>query len=311
MKLRYKIIIPVLIVLTITILIICLSVLGNNQTKFYVVKKHYSIVSDTNPTMDIRIFTNSEENEYLTKEKIIQSSIYNDQDYYSTEIVSIKKLDGVELIKETECFQYKIELKLNFEIEKMLNIQDAKLELVYLSNEKMIINVGNICFEKYSNDNIINIKKVQAICNDLGNLESLVGLKISIENDLSSSVRIKSLKVLSQSIEVNNQFVIVDEYNTEIEHTTPLSQIVGKQYNLYQKSTTPFNPIDLDQNTAKDIIIPLTYTQKEFVDHLGLLIEIDYNDSTYYQIITPYLLFTTSNLDYAIYEYEIINNTTK
>ena len=80
---------------------------------------------------------------------------------------------------------------------------------------------------------------------------------------------------------------------------------------LYLNSSSSFNPIDLDQNIAKDIIIPLTYTQKEFVDHLGLLIELDYNGSTYYQIINPYLLFTTSNIDYAIYEYEIINNWTE
>lgn len=282
--------------------------MGNNQDKFYVVKKHYSILCDSYPIIDIRIFSNSEDTEYLKKEKIIKSSIYNSQDFYSTEIINIEKMDGTKLIKNTQCFQYKIELKFNFEIDKILNILDAKLELMYSTNEKIIVNVGNICFDKKTNNNIINIGKVQAICNDLGNLESLVALKISVENDLSSAIRINSIKTLSQSIEVNNQYVIVTDHNTDVEHTTPLSQLFGNEYNLYLNSSCSFNPIDLDQNIAKDIIIPLTYTQKEFVDHLGLLIELDYNGSTYYQIINPYLLFTTSNIDYAIYEYEIINN---
>lgn len=308
MKLRYKIIISVSIVLLVTILLICLSFMGNNQDKFYVVKKHYSILCDSYPIIDIRIFSNSEDTEYLKKEKIIKSSIYNSQDFYSTEIINIEKMDGTKLIKNTQCFQYKIELKFNFEIDKILNILDAKLELMYSTNEKIIVNVGNICFDKKINNNIINIGKVQAICNDLGNLESLVALKISVENDLSSAIRINSIKTLSQSIEVNNQYVIVTDHNTDVEHTTPLSQLFGNEYNLYLNSSSSFNPIDLDQNIAKDIIIPLTYTQKEFVDHLGLLIELDYNGSTYYQIINPYLLFTTSNIDYAIYEYEIINN---
>lgn len=308
MKLRYKIIIPVSIVLLVTILVICLSFMGNNQDKFYVVKKHYSIICDSYPIIDIRIFSNSEDTEYLKKEKIIKSSIYNSQDFYSTEIINIEKMDGTKLIKNTQCFQYKIELKFNFEIDKILNILDAKLELMYSTNEKIIVNVGNICFDKKTNNNIINIGKVQAICNDLGNLESLVALKISVENDLSSAIRINSIKTLSQSIEVNNQYVIVTDHNTDVEHTTPLSQLFGNEYNLYLNSSNSFNPIDLDQNIAKDIIIPLTYTQKEFVDHIGLLIELDYNGSTYYQIINPYLLFTTSNIDYAIYEYEIINN---
>ena len=308
MKLRYKIIIPVSIVLLVTILVICLSFMGNNQDKFYVVKKHYSIICDSYPIIDIRIFSNSEDTEYLKKEKIIKSSIYNSQDFYSTEIINIEKMDGTKLIKNTQCFQYKIELKFNFEIDKILNILDAKLELMYSTNEKIIVNVGNICFDKKTNNNIINIGKVQAICNDLGNLESLVALKISVENDLSSAIRINSIKTLSQSIEVNNQYVIVTDHNTDVDHTTPLSQLFGNEYNLYLNSSCSFNPIDLDQNIAKDIIIPLTYTQKEFVDHLGLLIELDYNGSTYYQIINPYLLFTTSNIDYAIYEYEIINN---
>lgn len=308
MKLRYKIIIPVSIVLLVTILVICLSFMGNNQDKFYVVKKHYSIICDSYPIIDIRIFSNSEDTEYLKKAKIIKSSIYNSQDFYSTEIINIEKMDGTKLIKNTQCFQYKIELKFNFEIDKILNILDAKLELMYSTNEKIIVNVGNICFDKKTNNNIINIGKVQAICNDLGNLESLVALKISVENDLSSAIRINSIKTLSQSIEVNNQYVIVTDHNTDVEHTTPLSQLFGNEYNLYLNSSNSFNPIDLDQNIAKDIIIPLTYTQKEFVDHIGLLIELDYNGSTYYQIINPYLLFTTSNIDYAIYEYEIINN---
>lgn len=308
MKLRYKIIIPVSIVLLVTILVICLSFMGNNQDKFYVVKKHYSIICDSYPIIDIRIFSNSEDTEYLKKEKIIKSSIYNSQDFYSTEIINIEKMDGTKLIKNNQCFQYKIELKFNFEIDKILNILDAKLELMYSTNEKIIVNVGNICFDKKTNNNIINIGKVQAICNDLGNLESLVALKISVENDLSSAIRINSIKTLSQSIEVNNQYVIVTDHNTDVEHTTPLSQLFGNEYNLYLNSSNSFNPIDLDQNIAKDIIIPLTYTQKEFVDHIGLLIELDYNGSTYYQIINPYLLFTTSNIDYAIYEYEIINN---
>ena len=308
MKLRYKIIIPVSIVLLVTILVICLSFMGNNQDKFYVVKKHYSIICDSYPIIDIRIFSNSEDTEYLKKAKIIKSSIYNSQDFYSTEIINIEKMDGTKLIKNTQCFQYKIELKFNFEIDKILNILDAKLELMYSTNEKIIVNVGNICFDKRTNNNIINIGKVQAICNDLGNLESLVALKISVENDLSSAIRINSIKTLSQSIEVNNQYVIVTDHNTDVEHTTPLSQLFGNEYNLYLNSSNSFNPIDLDQNIAKDIIIPLTYTQKEFVDHIGLLIELDYNGSTYYQIINPYLLFTTSNIDYAIYEYEIINN---
>ena len=308
MKLRYKIIIPVSIVLLVTILVICLSFMGNNQDKFYVVKKHYSIICDSYPIIDIRIFSNSEDTEYLKKAKIIKSSIYNSQDFYSTEIINIEKMDGTKLIKNTQCFQYKVELKFNFEIDKILNILDAKLELMYSTNEKIIVNVGNICFDKRTNNNIINIGKVQAICNDLGNLESLVALKISVVNDLSSVIRINSIKTLSQSIEVNNQYVIVTDHNTDVEHTTPLSQLFGNEYNLYLNSSNSFNPIDLDQNIAKDIIIPLTYTQKEFVDHLGLLIELDYNGSTYYQIINPYLLFTTSNIDYAIYEYEIINN---
>lgn len=282
--------------------------MGNNHDKFYVVKKHYSILCDSYPIIDIRIFSNSEDTEYLKKEKIIKSTIYNSQDFYSTEIINIEKMDGTKLIKNTQCFQYKIELKFNFEIDKILNILDAKLELMYSTNEKIIVNVGNICFDKKINNNIINIEKVQAICNDLGNLESLVALKISVENDLSSAIRINSIKTLSQSIEVNNQYVIVTDHNTDVEHTTPLSQLFGNEYNLYLNSSNSFNPIDLDQNIAKDIIIPLTYTQKEFVDHLGLLIELDYNGSTYYQIINPYLLFTTSNIDYAIYEYEIINN---
>ena len=310
MKKRFKIIIPICSVLFITIFIVILSITRSNQDKFYVVKKHYSSICNEYPKLELLVFCNSKDTDYLKKEKISKTSIYNKEDYYATEISIIKLLDETKEIKEEKFYQYKIELKFNFEIEKMFNISDAKLELTYFSNEKMIINVGNICFEKINDTNILDVDKVQAVCNDLGNLESLVSVKISLKNNMNNDVIIKSIKTISSSIKVNNEFVYIDEYNSSIDHTTPLSQLYGTNFNIYCQSAVSLKHIDFDQNTAKDIIIPLTYTQKEFVDHIGFIIEIEYNGETYYQIINPYILFSTSNLEFVLYEYEIINDQT-
>lgn len=310
MKLRYKILIPVIIVLLIKLFIVLLSLSDQPKDVFYVIKKHYSIICDDYPKLELIVFTNSNHNDYLKQENIAKTTIYNNDDFYKTEITNIGLLEGKKTIKGTEYYQYKMELKFNFEIEQMFNISDAKLEIIYSTDEKLLLNVGNICFVKHIKNNTLSIDKVQSICNDLGNLESLVSVKLSVKNDLDKKITIKSIKTISSSINVNNNYLYVDEYNTSIDHSSPLSQIFGSQFNLYAKSTNSFNPIDLDQNTAKDIIIPLTYTQKEFVDHLGFIIELEYDDQIIFQTVNPYLLFSTSNLEYVLYEYEIINNRT-
>ena len=308
MKRHYKIIIPIVLVFLITLLIVLLSFSGSSKDTFYVIKKHYSIICEDYPKLELVIFANKNDNEYLKKENIVKSTIYNNDDYYDTEISNISLLEGIKTIKEENYYQYKIELKFNFEIEQMFNILDAKLELIYLTDEKMHLNIGNICFEKQTNNSILDIDKVQAICNDLGNLESLVAVKLSVKNNLDKNVKIKSVKSISSSIKVNNDYLYIEEYDTNIDHSSPLSQIFGSQFNLYSHSTNPFKTIDLDQNTAKDIIIPLTYTQKEFVDHIGFVIELEYDGQIILQIVNPYLLFSTSKLEYALYEYEIIND---
>lgn len=308
MKKKYKIILPIIIVLFVTIFIVILALTNNTKMSFYSVKKHYSVLTEEYPDLELIVYSNTDQNEYLNLEKIRKCSLYNEIDYYDVTLSSIELLNSKKTIDENEYYQYKLNIKLNFVIEKMLLINNAKLEINYSSNEKMIINVGNICFDKPLKDNYLSIDKVQGICNDLGNLESLTAVKISVSNNLDKTIVIKSIKTISSSIKVNNDYILVKDYDTSIDHNTHTSQLLGTNYNLYVESKNSFEPIELTKNTEKDIIVPLTYKEKEFVDHMGFVIELEIENEKYYQIINPYTLFSSSNVSYALYEYEVIKN---
>ena len=101
---------------------------------------------------------------------------------------------------------------------------------------------------------------------------------------------------------------MIDEYKKEIDHTVSLSTLFDTNYDFYSKSYELFTPIEFKIEDRKDIIIPLTYLEKQFVDHIGFVLEIETNGETYFQIVNPYVLFSTSNLDYVTYEYEIIDD---
>ena len=309
MKKHYKIIIPIVGILLVTLFIVILSLSNNNKISFFAIKKHYSIIAEDYPELEIIVYSNINDNEYFNSSKIDKSVLFNDLDFYSTSITNIELLQGKKLINGIEYYQYKIHLKFNFIIEKMFTIDKAKLEINYNTGEKIQFNVGNICFEKPINSNYLSIDKVQSICNDLGNLQSLVAVKISLSNNLENNIKINSIKAISSTIKVNNDYVIINEYNTEIDHTMHTTQLFGSNYNPYIESTNSFETIELTQNTAKDIIIPLTYTEKEFVDHMGFIIEMEYDGNVIYQIVNPYTLFSTSNINYVLYEYEVVKDS--
>lgn len=308
MKKKFKIIIPIIVILIITIFIVVLALTNNNKTSFYSVKKHYSILSDQYSELELTIYSNKNDNDYLNISKIKKCSLYNEIDYYDVTLSSIELLNNKKIIDDIEYYQYRLKIKLNFEIEKMLLINDAKLEVYYNTNEKMLINVGNICFDKQLKESYLSVDKVQGICNDLGNLESLVAVKLSVSNNFDKIIKIKSIKPISSSIKINNDYVLIKEHNTIIEHKVHTSQLFGSNYNLYVESKSSFKPIELNENTAKDLIIPLTYNEKEFVDHMGFVLELEIEGNIYYQIINPYILFNSSNVSYAFYEYEIVQD---
>ena len=308
MKKKLKVIFASFIII-LTILTITLTLIGRtNNYKFLVFKKHYSVLTENKPALEVMLYTNVNENEYLKIDKIENCTVYNSTDFYKVSINQIENIQSERIIKENNYYQYKLHLEFNLELEDRLNIDDAILEVNYKSGEKLKVNVGNICFEKMKTDVILSTDLVQCVCNDIGNLETIGAVKISLKNDYEEEVVIKNIVPISETIFINNNLVKIDEYKKEIDHTVSLSALFDTNYDFYSKSDELFTPIEFKIEDRKDIIIPLTYLEKQFVDHIGFILEIETNGETYFQIVNPYVLFSTSNLDYVTYEYEIIDD---
>ena len=167
------------------------------------------------------------------------------------------------------------------------------------------MNIGNICFQKAKSDDGVRISKIQSIVNDLGGIDSVVA--VNIELDPFDDCQLINIIPLSASLGVNNDYILEDS-TLEIDNETSINDLLGDYYNPYLLSTKPFNTINLKKNLMKKIVVPLQYGEKEFVDSIGFIIVLKINDQVVKQIINPYCLFSTSNLDYATYECQIVKN---
>ena len=70
MKKKLKVIFTSFIII-LTILTITLTLIGRtNNYKFLVFKKHYSVLTENKPVLEVMLYTNVNENEYLKIDKI-------------------------------------------------------------------------------------------------------------------------------------------------------------------------------------------------------------------------------------------------
>ena len=94
----------------------------------------------------------------------------------------------------------------------------------------------------------------------------------------------------------------------EIDNETSYTTLFGAAYSPFNTPTTNFQSIVLNKNLTKEFIIPLAYSEKEFVDSLGFILVFNTSSGIVKQIINPYCLFSTANLGFVSYEYKVMAN---
>ena len=89
MKKAFKIIIPIAVVLIIAIVIVVVSLSRKEKHYYMNFEKHYSIIYNEEPEMDVSIYTTNNESILFNKDNIVSSYLYNVDDTYNINKKSI------------------------------------------------------------------------------------------------------------------------------------------------------------------------------------------------------------------------------
>lgn len=297
----------IILISIILILAVCLTILivhfsRPKKMQLYGYKKHYSLIYEDFPELDLKIYINRASSDYFDKSFINKAMVSTSTDTYLVKI-SDASIDQDSLYND--FYEAKYTIKWDFSSDELIMMRDAVLSLNFVNGESLMISIGNIAFQKAINSSYLRISKVQSVVSDFGSLDSIGAINLEVDADKDYSII--NIEPISSSIDINFDYLKVD-YDKNILNETPLSEIFGTSFNSYNRSISNFKPITITKNIKKGILIPLHYSEKELVDSLGLIITLDTSDGVVKQLVNPYCLFSTSNTSYVRYEYKINTN---
>ena len=294
MKKKFSIVLIVSIIVLLFGIFVILLCTRTNNLSIVAFSKHYSILYETVPTMDITLYGNHDKTSYLEMNKIENVKIHNKNDLFNVKINEINSTKNNIKYNNKTYYEYKVNITFDVVSEQLISIDDASLLIEYNTNEKLDVKVGNIAFYKEKAENNINVHKVQGIVNDYGLYQSLAAIQLNISCDYDCLI--KNISLISSSTNINNANIIIGE-DIIFDHATPAKNIFGSTYNSFISTNSSFPTFEIEQNIKKDVIIPLHYTNKELIDGIGLVIEYTINNVEYVQTINSYKLFNCSNID--------------
>lgn len=304
MKKRFNIIIISIIIVLIICIIVVLNFNRKNNLKVIVFPKHYSMLYDEYPELEVSLYVSNDNTKYLDQSFIQDSIVYNKEDTYKVTVLEHNE-NAKTKINNKIYYEKKLKIKFNLNSSNEIHIKNANLKLEFSTNEMLNVVLGNISFYKNQFSEYINVHKVQGIVNDFGLYDSLAAVVLSISCD--ESCKITNITPMSSTVGINNKYVLT-EVLTEYEHNINLKTILGQEFDSFKQTTESFKTINLNKNTKKDIMIPLYYIENEYVDSIGFLIEFYINEQKYVQIINPYKLYQSHKITYFLKEYKISRN---
>ncbi len=305
MKKKYSFLIITGICLVLVGLFLILILTRTNNITFLVMEKHYSLLYEEQPIIEIPIYSSHNNIDYFKKEQISKVTLFNNMDLFEAEIEEIKRTEETFKFQDKIYYKNVLTFKLPIETDQILNIDNANLKIEYINDEILTVKVGNISFFGENYPTNLKIHKVQGLVKDFGTYESLSGIILSISS--LYDCQLTGIDFISPTILSNNDYIKVSD-NLEYEHLTDPKVIFGNDFDNFKLSTNSFQNINLNKNIKKDVIIPLHYLEKEFVDSLGIIITYEVNGIVYKQVINPYKLFQTNKNEYFINKYAISTN---
>lgn len=290
------------------LLIVALCLTRREELVIANVAKHYSLLYESNLELETVVYSTHKKSKYFDLDNIENCKIISTDETQIVQLKEIKMEEQTVSMNEHDFYPVILRLQFSYIPENKCVLDDAKLEIVYKTNEKLNVKLGNICFLKVSKNKDFLINSVSSIVNDFGKMESLAALVIDLENISDKEYEIITIEPISNTIKTNYDYVKIFDDDAEFNNDVLINDVVGETFDSYKQSKNKELHLKINKNFRKVIVLPLTYEKKELVDSLGFVITYKEEEEIKQQIINPYRLFNTTNNEFVYYEYEITGN---
>lgn len=295
MKKISKIIISVIVILTVIAVLLFLSFYKKSSILTFITVPYDYIIKkevDKDPLIYIPIFVDEKDSSFFSLNNIVRTKIKaTNGDYFMVYIDNIKEADMASYDGKS-YYEYDLTISLPLSSDEVLNINNAYLEFEYVNEEKLALNIGNICIYELGEVHNLTISRLRGFTMDIENKKMLAGTLIKFNHE--EDVTITNIEPLSCQARINKKEV----YKTDEEFTLPDNyEIIGKND----------NSIDIELGINDYLFIGLSYDEYCIAPQIGYVIYYTMNDTEYKEIISPFSYYKTDD-QFKIEKYEYETN---
>lgn len=230
---------------------------------------NYSICNTKD--LEVILYANIKDLECLKKENITNTYLEDiEGNIYNVMVNNIENKDKI-FIEDSDYYPYHLKLSMSFVSESIIHISDATLTITNKNGTKLSFDIGNISVINKEFSSLVDTKSVSSKTKKVDEYYTLDTIAIELYNKQYNDIILNNIILVSNVV----------------------------------KTTCDNVSIDIDEHYILEV--KLDYTDKSFVDHVGIILEWEFNEGIYYQLISPYRLFKTTSKHTApiIQTYEI------
>ncbi len=263
----------------------------------------YFYQNDTDElNMFIPIYVNEKDSVYFNKESINRSTLQNIDESMSfrVDVMDITSTDSVTYNNIT-YYLYECELRIPFEIDSNLYIDNMYLKLDYDNDEEILMHIGSLCIYNNTSTQDVTYTSLKGVVQEVSDNIMLSHVLVKLYS--TSPYTIKNITPISNyaSISWSNTYK-VDYLN---EYETPLNEIVSSNYDVFNQD----NSIHIiEMNNESYLLIALNYKNINESNTIGFNITYEQDGETKELVISPFKFFSTNNMKVEEQKYEFNRN---
>ena len=297
-------IITILLIIVTTIILIFLYIRNSKSLEFLTIPKEYYIEYSEETYLETSIKCTRKDTMYLDKELINEVYIYDNitKEEYLLNLIDIKK-DTLYEYENVNYYNYELKLLIPFKSNSLISLENCYMKINYLNDETLNFKLGKIfLYNKEESTKVFTISSLKGIVSIVNDKKTLSGVILSLKNEIDN-LTITNIESLNNNVLVNVGKIKQLEH-ADYEATTPISEILGYEYSIYES----VNQIDILYEIDKEIILflPLSYLTSSNITTLGFEITYLLDDNTYSQIIEPFMFFKSYEdvlVDHFVYDF--------
>lgn len=292
-----------LIVLGFTVLIVLMVALlakDNKTIKLTTFEKAYNYTSlyQDSEIMNMTFLINSKDL-YITKESSFRECFISDYDYSNQLKITLEQIsfinESFEISHEMYyLYEFIFTIDTRTESDFTLEIERAYLNLETKFDEVLKILIGSFCLYKvkeFGSEDLV-VANLKGIVNDVDNFKRLVAVDIGLRNNCNVKINIVEIEFLDINICGSSTNTIIST-NQNYQSSTSLNQILGYEYDIFQREAIETHFCQLDADESMKLLIPLKYNQDINLYQFGIKIIYQIDNQVYNLYIDDFLFFET------------------